>query len=135
MLSVQTLITSVSIGNYGAFLLEQKELCGALVSSLRENISVPVTCKIRILPDLKKTLELCRYLEEKGCSLLTVHGRTKEEKKASKAPDWKAIAAIKRTLSIPVIANGGLSCLQDVHRCLEETGRSMFILGREIYAI
>ena len=102
-------------------MLEQKELCGALVSSLKENISVPVTCKIRILPDLQETLELCRYLEEKGCSLLTVHGRTKEEKKAQKAPDWSAIAAIKESLSIPVLANGGLSCKEDVDRCLAET--------------
>jgi hypothetical protein len=33
--------------------------------------------------------------------------------------DWDAIRELKRALSIPVIANGGIGRLSDVIRCLE----------------
>ena len=35
--------------------------------------------------------------------------------------DWDIIARIKQTISIPVIANGGISCRDDVLRCLEHS--------------
>lgn len=95
------------LGNYGAYLLEKPDICSALVSTLSSNLKVPVTCKIRILPDLDRTVQLCKLLEAQGCQLLTVHGRTKEERKVAKPPNWEAIAAIKRAVNIPVVANGG----------------------------
>jgi len=55
-------------------------------------------------------LSLARKIEEAGCSLLTVHGRTREHKKTdTNACNWNIIKKIKETLSIPVIANGGIS--------------------------
>jgi len=38
-------------GNYGSFLLEKTELICSMVRKLRDNLKVPVTCKIRCLPD------------------------------------------------------------------------------------
>ena len=35
--------------------------------------------------------------------------------------DWDIIGRIKQSLSIPVIANGGISCRDDVLRCLEHS--------------
>lgn len=65
-------------GHYGSFLLEEWELLERMVNILHQNLSIPVTCKIRILPDAERTLELARRLQAAGCSLLCVHGRTKE---------------------------------------------------------
>jgi hypothetical protein len=36
--------------------------------------------------------------------------------------DWEIIRKIKQSVSIPVIANGGVSCRADALRCLSETG-------------
>lgn len=110
-------------GKYGAFLLEETDLVCSIVKKLHDNLSIPVTCKIRILPDIAATLELCHRLVEAGCQLLVVHGRTKEMNKTKvKECDWDTIRLIKKTLSIPVIANGGIENLADVNRCLEYTG-------------
>jgi tRNA-dihydrouridine synthase 1 len=49
-----------------------------MVKLLAAELKVPVTCKIRILPDDKDTLKLCKDLEEAGCSILCVHGRMRE---------------------------------------------------------
>jgi tRNA-dihydrouridine synthase len=34
---------------------------------------------MRILPTIEETLKIAKLMVECGCSLLTVHGRTKEE--------------------------------------------------------
>ncbi len=47
---------------------------------LNKELDVPVTCKIRLLDDLKDTITLSKLLVGAGCAVLTVHGRTKEEK-------------------------------------------------------
>ena len=39
------------------------------VSKLRQNLSVPITCKIRILPDEAATLHLARSIQDAGCSV------------------------------------------------------------------
>jgi len=110
-------------GNYGSFLLEQTELVLSLVKKLHENLKIPVTCKIRCLRTEEETLDLCRKIEAAGWSVLTVHGRLKEHKKNLIGPaSWEIIKKIKETLSIPVIANGGIRSLKDVEKCLEYTG-------------
>lgn len=68
-------------------------------------------------------MELVKGIQDAGCWLLTVHGRTKEQNKhLVGACDWDMIRDIKKTLKIPVFANGGIHKFEDVTRCLEYTG-------------
>jgi len=73
---------------------------------------------------LDDTLSLVTTLVEAGCQLLVVHGRTKEMKSQRVGEcDWESIGVIKRHVTtIPVIANGGISCLEDVMECMKVTG-------------
>mmetsp|Transcript_97058 Transcript_97058/g.302661 ORF Transcript_97058/g.302661 Transcript_97058/m.302661 type:complete len:370 (-) Transcript_97058:59-1168(-) len=111
-------------GRYGAYLLEEEDLVVELVRTLSSGLMVPVTCKIRLFRnDLPRTLRLCYRLQEAGCAMLTVHGRSRfQNKQTTGECDWRAIATIKEALTIPVISNGGIATLDDVHRCLEATG-------------
>ncbi len=78
-------------------------------------LKVPITCKVRLLPDIKQSIALCKGLERHGCSLLTVHGRTKEQNKERVGScDWEAIKQIKEAMDIPVVANGGIYWHEDV---------------------
>ncbi|XP_052195469.1 uncharacterized protein LOC127803351 isoform X2 [Diospyros lotus] len=110
-------------GNYGAFLMDNLPLVKSLVEKLALNLNVPVSCKIRIFPDLQTTINYARMLEDAGCSLLAVHGRTRDEKDGKKfRANWDAIKAVRNAVRIPVLANGNIRHMDDVQSCLKETG-------------
>jgi tRNA-dihydrouridine synthase 1 len=63
-----------------------------VVRLLYKNLKIPIFCKIRIWTDFDRTLSFAKMLEKAGCSLLTIHGRTKEQKWPKKArADWETI--------------------------------------------
>ncbi|XP_007047363.2 PREDICTED: tRNA-dihydrouridine(16/17) synthase [NAD(P)(+)]-like [Theobroma cacao] len=110
-------------GYYGAFLMDNLPLVKSLVEKLALNLNVPVSCKIRVFPNLQDTIKYAKMLEGAGCSLLAVHGRTRDEKDGKRfRADWNAIKAVKNALGIPVLANGNIRHMEDVQNCLEETG-------------
>lgn len=46
-----------------------------ILATLKRNLDVPVTCKIRLLKSPAETVELARRIEKLGVPALAVHGR------------------------------------------------------------
>lgn len=107
---------------YGAFLMDDPQRARRLVETLARELRVPVTCKIRIFPDLEDTLAWARMLQDAGAAAIAVHGRRREQRHHEGLADWAAIKAVKATLQIPVIANGNVQARADADACLRETG-------------
>lgn len=109
-------------GNYGSFLMDSPEIVYELVSILHKFLKIPVFCKMRVFESEEKTLKFAKMLESAGCQLLTVHGRTKEQKGQSQGlANLDIIRKIKSELSIPVIANGNIREYDDVQKSLDIT--------------
>lgn len=110
-------------GNYGSYLLEDQELVLKIISRLaHSDLKVPVTCKVRKFTDNEKTFKYYKRMEQAGCSLLTVHGRTRHQNKEKVGKcDWEFIRRVKQELKIPVFANGGIYKHADIVNCLEFT--------------
>ena len=110
-------------GNFGAYLLRDKPLVLKILTKMVNELECPITAKIRIFDSEEETLDMCRAIQDCGVSMLTVHGRTIREANQFCGPaNWDRIAKIKQTLSIPVIANGGIGCYADAINCLAHTG-------------
>ncbi|KAM3185521.1 hypothetical protein ACTXT7_006203 [Hymenolepis weldensis] len=110
-------------GHYGSFLQDEWELIAAMIRECKAAVNVPVSVKIRIFPDISRTTEYAKMLVDAGATLLTVHGRTREQngQKAGLA-DWQQIKAVKEVVSVPVIANGNIINHEDIAECLKATG-------------
>lgn len=66
------------------------------VSTLHTKLLVPVTCKIRVFEDVQKTIRYAKMLQNAGCSMLTVHGRTREQKgPLTGLADWNIIRTVR----------------------------------------
>lgn len=65
--------------HYGAYLLDpvDHELVFHIVRQMATELSVPIVCKIRLLPQLSDTIKFVKGLERNGCSMIVVHGRTR----------------------------------------------------------
>ncbi|XP_061361068.1 uncharacterized protein LOC133304987 isoform X4 [Gastrolobium bilobum] len=108
-------------GGMGAALLSKPELIHDILTTLRRNLSTPVTCKIRLLKSPHDTVELARRIEKTGVSALAVHGRKVPDRPRDPAK-WSEIADIVSALSIPVIANGDVFEYDDIQRIKSATG-------------
>lgn len=116
----------------GSGLIRDPELAARIVDTVAAAVSIPVTVKTRLGwcgGGADTAVAWCRRLEQAGAQLLTLHGRTREQAFRGRA-DWGAIAAVKRALTIPVIANGDVASPADALRCLAATGADGLMVGR-----
>jgi len=121
----------------GSGLIRDPELAQRIVAAVAEAVRIPVTVKTRLgwcgdsaEPGLRETaMGFALALQNAGAQLLTLHGRTREQGFKGSA-DWLAIAAVKRALRIPVIANGDVNSPEDALHCLEVTGADGVMVGR-----
>lgn len=115
----------------GCGLMRTPELAAEIVKAVKQAVSVPVTVKCRLGWDKGSinVLDFSKRMEDNGADMLTIHGRTRSMLYSGTA-DWNMIAKVKQRISIPVIANGDISCGEKAVRCLKWTGADGIMIGR-----
>lgn len=110
----------------GAGLLSTPDLLCSILTSLVAAVSVPVSCKIRLLPDQADTLALVDRICQTGIRNLTVHARTKSMRSTERAlmERLRDIVVVATKHGIPVAANGDVGGVWDFARIKEITGAS-----------
>ena len=121
----------VTNGLSGSALMRDLDLALAIVAAVVAAVDVPVTVKTRLGWDCDtlNAPELARRAEAAGVSMITIHGRTRCQFYTGTA-DWAAIAAVKRAVTIPVIANGDITCAGSARAALAASGADGVMIGR-----
>ncbi|MEF9959781.1 tRNA dihydrouridine synthase DusB [Niameybacter sp.] len=115
----------------GSALLKNPELVGEIVYAVAHAIDKPLTIKIRkgFDDDSINAIEVAKIIEQAGASLLTIHGRTREQFYSGEA-DWDIIKRVKESIQIPVVGNGDIRTPEDAKRMMEQTGCDAVLIGR-----
>jgi len=115
----------------GSALLKEPELAQLIVKEVSKAISIPLTVKIRLGWDetTSDPVSFALGLQDAGAQLITVHGRTRKQGFSGNA-NWEAISKIKKSLDIPVIANGDIRNSRDAIECLKITNADGVMIGR-----
>ena len=115
----------------GSALLKEPDLAQLIVKEVSKAISIPLTVKIRLGWDETSNdpVSFALGLQDAGAQLITVHGRTRKQGFSGNA-NWEAISKIKKSLDIPVIANGDIKNSHDAIECLKITNADGIMIGR-----
>ncbi len=106
------------------------EIVEAVVAACAPH-NVPVTLKMRTgwCASEKNAVRLARAAESAGIAMVAVHGRTREQGYTGFA-EYDTVAAVKRSLRIPVVANGDIDSPQKARAVFAATGADAIMIGR-----
>jgi len=114
----------------GSALLTDLEKMGRAIETIKAYSDKPYTSvKIRLGFKEKNHVAIARVCQEAGADFIAVHGRTRAGK-FSAPVDYDAIAEVKASVSIPVIANGDIDSPEKARWVLEHTGCDGIMIGR-----
>ena len=118
----------------GSALLKDETLVARILDTVVSACTphgVPVTLKFRTGwdPDNRNALRIGELAQQAGIAMLTLHGRTRACGFGGQA-EYATIAAVKRAVSIPVVANGDIDSPEKARHVLDVTGADAVMIGR-----
>jgi len=115
----------------GSALLRDEKRVAAILTTVVNAVTVPVTLKIRTGWDLehRNAVKIARISEDSGVQSLAVHGRTRACRYKGMA-EFETIALVKEAVGIPVIANGDITTLEKSLEVLRLTNCDGLMIGR-----
>ena len=124
-------VKKVTVGNDGCALMRDTRLAYDIVEAVKEKVSIPVSVKFRLgyTASEMNFVEFGGWMQEAGADFITIHGRTRNQMYGGKA-DWKKISELKKSVDIPVFANGDVVSIETAERCMEESGADGVAIGR-----
>ena len=114
----------------GSELLKDLDKVEEIIKTLTETSTKPVTIKTRLgyNKDTMTAVKVAKLCEKYGVSMLTVHGRTRDQYYTGIA-DLEGIKEVKESVSIPVVGNGDVVDVESAKRMFE-TGVDAIMIGR-----
>ncbi len=117
-------------GGSGSSLLKDLDLMGRLIETIKKTSNKEYTSvKIRLGFSQNNHIEIAKIVQDAGADFIAVHGRTRAGRFKSEV-DYDAIAEVKQSLNIPVIANGDITTYEKAQWVKEHTQADGIMIGR-----
>ncbi|MCR4762644.1 MAG: tRNA dihydrouridine synthase DusB [Lachnospiraceae bacterium] len=115
----------------GSALMRDPKRIERIVDAVVQATRRPVTVKLRkgFARGEFSAIPCAQAAEAGGASMVTVHGRTREEYYSGTA-DWHCIREVRQAVRIPVIGSGDVRSGADAARMLSETGCDGVMIAR-----
>lgn len=115
----------------GSALLKEPNKIYDIVKSLKENLNIPVTIKIRAGFDHNSINcdEVARLASKAGVDAITIHGRTRSDMYNGTA-NLEYIKMVKDAATCPVIGNGDIKDITSAINMFEKTNVDAVMIGR-----
>ncbi len=115
----------------GSALMKTPELARKIIKACVNATDKPITVKFRTGwdDDNINAVEFAKMCEEAGASMITVHGRTRQQFYTGMA-DYDIIKAVKEAVSIPVVGNGDIINKESYEHMISHTGVDAVMIGR-----
>ncbi|MBO4848219.1 MAG: tRNA dihydrouridine synthase DusB [Clostridia bacterium] len=115
----------------GSALMRDIPRAAAVAEAAVKASPLPVSCKFRKGWDDNSVnaVEFARAMEESGVSLLTVHGRTREQLYHGPA-DWDIIGEVVSRVGVPVLGNGDVFSGEAAKKLISHTGCAGVMVAR-----
>lgn len=125
---------SVSGGMGSALLSDLPRACD-VVKTLRRNLNIPVSCKIRLLENEAKTVEFIQGLVNAGANAVTIHGRMVGDESTNPARLERLVETVRIAkstggINVPIIINGDLYTRNDIVNFKSASGADGVMLAR-----
>lgn len=124
-------VAKITKNGEGSALMAKPKLVEEICKTLRKSTDKKINIKFRLGIDDKNLnyLEIGKIAQDTGIDYVILHARTKEQMYSGKA-DWNHIKILKENLSIPVIANGDIFCVEDFVKVIDKTKVDGVMLAR-----
>lgn len=126
-------VNKVVKGQDGCALMRNPKLAFEIVREIKSAVKTPVSVKFR-LGYSSEELDFVDFgvkMQEAGADFITIHGRTRAQMYAG-AADWTIIKNLKKSVDIPVFANGDINSIDTAIACLEQSTADGIAIGRGI---
>ncbi len=121
-------------GGMGSALLDDLPRACDIISTLRRNVNVPVSCKIRLLKDDRSTLDFVTALVKAGACAVAIHGREVGDEAQQPAKLTRLVEVVKllksSAIGVPVIINGDMYTRNDMVNLKRQSGADAVMLAR-----
>ncbi len=115
---------------YGGNLLNEPDNLASIISTIAKTHNKKFfSVKMRIGFDEINGVERAKLIEDNGAEILTVHGRTVKQMYSGET-NYEEIKNIKKSLKIPVLANGNIDSYQKAKWVMEYTNCNGVMIGR-----
>ncbi len=115
----------------GSSLMREPKRCGDIIRTIKHDVDVPVTAKIRLGwgPSEINYMQVIDELQSADVDMISLHVRTKKDGYAGE-PHYEFAEGLRQRMSVPLAISGNIYSLDDAIHAMDISGAEAVMIAR-----